>query len=35
VTRILARIDGRRVDDREVVLQPDLTVRSSTTTSPV
>ena len=32
VDRVLARTDGREIPDREVVLQPELRVRSSTTT---
>jgi hypothetical protein len=30
VERIVARIEGRRVEGHEIVLEPDLRVRSST-----
>ena len=32
VERMVARIEGRRVEDREIVLEPKLTVRASTAT---
>ena len=31
VDRMAARIAGRTVEDREIVLEPELTIRSSTT----
>lgn len=34
VERIVARIEGRRVEDRELVLEPELRVRSSTREAP-